>query len=85
MKLVTVEIRIQCKEIVGIHQRSEELALHLADPVDIEFQVIPRLCIGDHIPACRVRSVLSQRRKRVHSIAKTFRHFVAVLIKYEAG
>ncbi len=59
--------------------------LHFADAVNVEFQVIPRLCIGDHVPARRVGAVLRQCRKRVHRIAEAFRHFVAVLVEHQTS
>ena len=46
----TVYIGIQSEERIGVIQRSKELATNFLHTFQIEFEVIPRRRIGNHIP-----------------------------------
>ena len=46
----TIYIGIQCEERIGVIQRSKELATNFFHTFQIEFEVIPRRRIGNHIP-----------------------------------
>ena len=68
----------------GVVKGAEEFPFHLIHSFDIEFQVIPGLGVGHHIPAQGVGSVLADRLKGIHGVAQAFRHLVAVLVEHQA-
>ena len=81
---VAIDVGIQGEEIVGVVQRAEELSLNLGDAVRIEFEVVPRLSVGNHVPAGRVGAVLAQGLERIHGVAQSLGHLLAVLIQDQA-
>ena len=78
-----VGICVHCKEIVCIVQSSEEFALNLVNSGNVELEVVPSLCIGNHIPANRVGTIFVDSFERIYSIAKSLRHLIAVLVEYQ--
>ena len=58
-----VDVRVQCEERVGVHQRPEEFPLHLGQPVFIEHRRPPRRTGGHEIPARGVGAVRSRARQ----------------------
>ena len=64
--------------------RNEELALDLGDAIRIEFEVVPRLGVRNHVPAGRVGPVLAQGLERINGIAQSLGHLLAVLIEDQA-
>ena len=79
-----IDIGIQGKEAVGVVQCSEELALYFHNAFFIEFEVVPRLGVADHVPAGGIRAVFFEGLERIHGVAQTFGHLVAVLVQYQA-
>ena len=65
-------------------QRAKKLALDLCDAVRIEFEVVPRLSVGNHVPTGRVGTVLTQRLERIYGVAQSLGHLLAVLIEDQA-
>ena len=82
--LVAVGPCIQGQEVVGVVQGSEELPLHLPDARHVELEVVPRLGVGDHVPAGGVRPVFGQRLEGVHRVAKALGHLLAVFVQHQA-
>ena len=47
----------------------------------VEFQIIPRIRIGDHVPAGCIGTMFFNGLERVDSIAESFGHFIAVFVQ----
>ena len=60
------------------------LAFYFVNSVNIEFEVVPRRRVGNHIPAYCVGSVFFNYIKRIYSVAETFRHFQAILVEHKS-
>ena len=65
----SIHVCIECKELVGIVQGTEEFALHFPNTIRVEFQVVPGRRVGDEIPACGIGAVLFDGFKGVNDIA----------------
>ena len=78
-----VDVGIEREERIGVVERAEEFATHLIDAIDIEFQIVPRLRVGNHIPACRIGTVAVEYLERIDGIAQSFGHLVAVLVQHQ--
>ena len=81
--LETIDIGIQGKETVGVVKGAEQFAAHLVNSFHVKFKVVPRLAVGNHIPAGGIRTLFLQGLEGVNAIAQTFRHLVAVLVKHK--
>ena len=64
-----LDVRVQREEGVGVVQGAEELAAHFVHAVLVELEVVPRLSVGQHVPAEGVGAVTVQRVERVHGVA----------------
>ena len=73
-----VYIGIQSEETVGIVEGSEKFTFYLVDTRHVEFQIIPRLRVSNHIPTQWVRSISGYRRKRIYCIPEPFGHFITL-------
>ena len=78
-----VDVGIQGEEGVGVVEGAEELAAHFVDTSFVEFQVVPRLRVGNHVPTHGVGTILLDGTERVDGIAQAFGHLVAVLVKHQ--
>ncbi len=78
-----VDIGVKREETVCVVESSEEFAPHLVHPVGIEFEVVPRLRVGDHVPPPRVDAVLVHHLERIDGVAEAFRHLVAVFVEHQ--
>ena len=78
-----VHVGVEGEERVGVVERSEEFAAHFVDAVPVELEVVPRLRVGDHVPARRVGSVGVEHLERIDGVAQAFRHLVAVLVQHQ--
>ncbi len=80
----SVHVGVERKKSVGVVKGSEELALHLGDAVGVKLEVVPGLCVGQHVPAQGVAAVLRHRLKGVDGVAEALRHLLAVLVENQA-
>ena len=83
-RVKAVNIGIQCKYGVRIVQRSEELATYFFNAGRIKLKIVPRLSIGKHIPAKRVRAISIKSLERIHGIAQTLAHLLSLLVKHQS-
>ncbi len=67
----SVDIGIERHEGVCVVDCGEELARRLLHTLVVEFQVIPRRRVGNHIPAHRVGAIGLDCIKRIHGVAET--------------
>ncbi len=84
LKSEAIQIRIKRKESIGILKCSEEPSLYFAYSFNIEFEVVPRVCVRNHVPTCGIRTKVVDRFKWVDGIAQTFRHFIAAFVEHQA-
>ena len=80
----TVGIGIERKEWIGVVERTEELTAHLSYPFQVKFEVVPRVCVWNHIPASGIGAILGYGSERVYRIAQAFRHLLSVLVKHQS-
>ena len=79
----TIDIGIEREEAISIVERTEELTTYLIDALNIEFQVIPRLRVRDHIPTNCISTILIHNLERIDGVTQTLRHLVTVLIEHQ--
>ena len=79
----SVHIGVEREERVGVIERPEELAAYFVHAVPVEFEVVPRLRVGDHIPARGVGPVGCENLERVDAVAQALRHLVAVFVQHQ--
>ena len=72
------------EEVVGLEQFAKEGARHFLDALLVKLEVIPRLRVGNHVPAQGVGAVVGQGAEGVNGIAETLGHLGAVLIQHKA-
>ena len=80
----SVNVGIEREERVGIIKGSEKFSYHLVHSRDIKFQIIPGLCIGDHIPAQGIRAIFFNGFEGINSVAQTLRHLVTTFIQHQS-
>ena len=78
-----VDICIHCKEAVCLVKLAEERTDYLLHTLLVEAEVIPRSRVCNHVPTECVATVVLDCIEWVYRIAKTLRHLVTVLVKYE--
>ena len=79
-----VDIGIKGENRIRVVEGSEELAANLVHPGLVELQVIPRLCVREHIPAKGIGAIGIESLERIHCIAKSLRHLLTLLIEYQS-
>ena len=84
LTIPAVHVRIECKESVGVVERSEELTAYLVHAFRIELEVLPGAGVCQHVPAHGVCSVGFECAERIDCVAQTFGHLIAVLIEHES-
>ena len=52
--------------------------------IHIKFEVVPRLCVGDHIPSNGIGPIFGHGFERIDGVAEAFAHLVAVFIENES-
>ena len=77
----SIDVGIECKELVGIEERAEEFAAHFYYAFWVELEVVPRRSICNHIPTERIGTISLDGAKGIDSIAQALRHLLAVLGK----
>ena len=80
----TVDICVKREETVGVVQCAEEFLTHIVNAGGVEFQGVPRLRVGNHVPTCGVGSEFLYRFERIHSVAQTFGHFLSFAVEHQA-
>ena len=76
-------VGIKGKEAIAVVQGSKEFSLHLRDALEIKFQIVPWLRIGDHVPAQRIGAILLHGLKGFNSIAQSLGHFLAGFVQHQ--
>ena len=79
-----IHIGIEGKESIGVIERAEELTADLIDSFGIEFEVLPRAGVGEHVPTNGIGAIGVDGSERIDSVAQTFGHLIAVLIQHES-
>ena len=65
-----VNVCIPCKEGVCVIQGAEELAADITHAALVKLEVVPGLCVGEHIPAEGIGPVIIQSLERIHGVSK---------------
>ena len=65
-----VNVCIPCKEGVSVIQGAEELAADIAHAALVKLEVVPGLCVCEHVPAEGIGPVIIQSLERIHGVSK---------------
>ena len=76
-------ISVKRKERIGVIECAEEFTAHLVHSFGVEFEVLPRAGIRQHIPSYCISSVCIECSERIYGVAEAFGHLIAVLIEHQ--
>ena len=80
---VPIDVGVEREKIIGVEQRSEKSPLHLANALNVEFEVVPRLSVRNHVPARGIGPIGVERFEGVNGIPLALRHFLAVFVEHQ--
>ena len=76
-----VDIGIKSEDGIGVIKGAEELAANLVHSGLVELEIVPRLSVREHIPSQSIGAVSVESLERIHRVAQSLRHLVAILIE----
>ena len=78
-----VDVGVQREEGVGIEQFAKKQTGRFFDASQVKTQVVPHLCVGNHVPAGGIGAVFVNRFEGVYRVAQAFGHFLAIFVQYQ--
>ena len=80
----SIHIGIHREERVCLEELTKECTAHFCHSFLVEAEVVPRLGVGNHVPAHSIGSIFLNAFEWIHTVSKTLRHLQSVLVEHES-